>query len=566
MNPYITSLSKSLSLRYSVESTGMTTGDWLTENTFHKGDKFNFKGYEFQRAIADDLHPNLDVLKISQVGLTEIQMRKALALCKRNVAWVGIFSLPNALMYRRFYQSRMKPVLDANAIFNPPEDSGSTRSMDLVQFGQSFLHIVNATEGSATSTSADFVFNDEVDLSDQKILSLFASRLQNSPWKIRQRFSTPTWQGFGIDATYSVSDQREYFCRCHACRHWQVPLWDTRWVKIPGLPESMKLDEINDDIMPTLDLGGALVVCERCGGPLDLDDLGREWVASYPSRLDARGYRVRPFSSGRITIPYIVKELLSYRRTDFIRGWWNTVIGEPYSDVNARLSEESIRACFRSEATPEIGSTVPVYIGVDMGMGCHVTLGTIQGGKVNVFEFRVVSSKDIVDYVREVDKRYNLVAGACDRHPYTPTAEEMRDATGGKLMPVEYRGEVPLKPVTDLEEAITHWQMNRTRGIDDVAKRVRTRGYEFNGYGTQQRLIIEHLRDMVREEKPEKPAVWTKLNGVDHYFHSLAFLETAMKLSDATDSYNQSESRQTVFFGGFDMRQPRGLKARDLYY
>lgn len=553
-NPYTQGLVKTLKTRYSVEAVGMTTGDWICANTRSKGLPFKFEGYEFQREIVNDLHPNLDVMKISQVGLTEIQMRKALALVVRNVGMVGIFSLPNEKMYKRFYQSRMKPVLDGNPIFNTEIDSGSVRSMDLVQFGESFLNIVNATEGSATSTSADFVFNDEVDLSDQKALALFASRLQNSSHKIRQRFSTPTWQGFGIDSSYSASDQREYHCRCHACRHWQVPLWDKRWVKIPGLGDSMGLNEINAETVEKLTLEDALVVCESCGAPLDLDDPTREWVATYPSREHGRGYRVRPFSSGRITVPYIVRQLLEYTRLDFVRGWHNTVIGESYSDSSARLEESQIKLCMGQAKPQEIGSDLPVFMGIDMGLVCHVTLGTPRNGRMEVFSFEVVHSRNIVEHAREINQRYNLISGSCDRHPYTPTAEEIRDATDGKVMPIEYRGDAELKPVKDAADKITHWQINRTRALDIVAKRVRTHGYEFSGYGGQERVIIDHLRDMIREETPETQAKWKKLNGVDHYFHSLLFLEMGYKLPDALLNYLDVETRETVYFAGINMK------------
>ena len=44
--------------------------DWIASHTNLKGKPFSFKdGYEFQRQICDDIHPNLKVKKISQVGV-----------------------------------------------------------------------------------------------------------------------------------------------------------------------------------------------------------------------------------------------------------------------------------------------------------------------------------------------------------------------------------------------------------------------------------------------------------------------------------------------------------------
>lgn len=552
-NPYIHSLIADIRARYSIETSGMTTSEWLETNTFFKGRPFSFNNYRFQRAIADDLHPNLDVIKISQVGLTEIQMRKALSILVRNPATNGIFSLPNEKMYRRFAQTRLTPLVAENRVFQLQTTTEPVRSMELVQIGTSFLHVANATEASATSISADFVFTDEVDLSDQKVVALFASRLQNSTMRIRQGFSTPTWTGFGIDGAFASSDQREYVARCEGCNHWQVPLWDRRWVRIPGLSTDMLLTDVTDSDAQKLDLEAAQVVCEKCDRPLDLDSPERTWVASFPTRTHARGYRVRPFSAGRLSISYILSRMLEYQRRDYIRGWYNTVLGEPYTDANARLDESAIRSCMDTPGMVPVPPTDPVFLGVDIGQVCHLTLGKFVGDVMMVFLFRVVRVDDLLSTVRELRQTYNIVGGACDRHPYTPTANDLRDSTGGVILPVEYRGEKELYPVRTIEEKITHWQAKRTPALDDVATRVRTGRIKFYGYGDQSGVLITHLRDMVRDEKPENPATWHKLSGNDHYFHALAFLLLGAKIKGIHFQTNL-ETRSVISLGGFNFR------------
>ena len=536
-NQHLTDLTTVLRNRYAIESTSMTTGQWLCANTVHKGRRFSFDGYRFQEAIANDLHPEMDVMKISQVGLSEIQQRKALALLVRNQGITGIFSLPNERMYRRFSQTRIKPLIQENPVFRGPDNGEAVRSMETMQFGRSFLHVVNATEGSATSISADFVFVDEVDLSDSRVVALFSSRLQNSTLRIKQRFSTPTWTGVGIDGGFQAGDQREYLCRCSACTHWQLPQWDHRWVKVPGLSDSVALDEIDAAMAGRMDLSAALVVCEQCGAPLDLDSPSREWVATYPSRTHARGYRVLPFTSGRIDIAHIITELLQYKRRDFLRGWYNTVLGQPYTEEHARLTEEQIRACLGNPVMPQVDARTPVFIGIDVGLFCHLVLATVHPeDKVRVFDFRVVRASEIVEVVRELCGRYNVVSGACDRYPYTPTAEAVMEASGGRVVPVEFRGQTDLKPVFGLDhETVTHWQGMRTRAIDAAAARVRARKFQFEGFGIQQHIILSHLRDMVRDETPEQPAIWRKLTGQDHYFHALTFLCVALRIPGVLD-------------------------------
>src|SRR5690606_26000012 len=155
--------------------------------THHRGRKFSFKGYEFQVAIADDMHQDLSVKKCSQVGLTEIQIRKFLAILARNTGSAGIFSMPNGNMLKRTYNARLKPVLEGSAIFHPPGET-PVRRYDQVQIRDSFGYLTGCTDGDATSTSADFLMHDEVDLSPMDVLDLYQSRLQNSDMKITQKF------------------------------------------------------------------------------------------------------------------------------------------------------------------------------------------------------------------------------------------------------------------------------------------------------------------------------------------------------------------------------------------
>lgn len=527
----------------------MTLGRWLEINTTHRGMPFSFRHYGFQRAIADDLHPEIDVMKISQVGLTEIQARKALAILVRNPGRVGIFSLPNEIMYRRFSQSRLLPMAADDKAFRPRD--GEVRSMSLLQFGSSFLHVVNATEASATSTSADFVFNDEVDISDQKVLALFASRTQNSDMAIRHRFSTPSWTGFGIHASHSVGDQREYFIRCRACNHQQVPLFSHRFVRLPGLRSDHELTDLDDATINDLDLDQSYVACESCDAPLDLDDdAAREWVASFPARKGSHSYHVRPFSSGRITIPYILRRLVEYRRRDYVRGFFNTVLGEPYIDARSRLDEGSIRANFVAAAAPRLADNAPVFVGIDVGQTCHLILGQDNGDGPLACEFRTIRANDLIQEVKDIAARYTLIGGTCDRHPYTPTADELFDVTEGRIVPLEYRGEMDFKPVKQPDGTVRHWQANRTRLLDEVARLVRLKRLPMMGYGAFSGTVVEHLRDMIRQEDPEKPATWVKLNGNDHYFHALAFFVAATRLQNLRASLEGLDTRLSFMLQG----------------
>ena len=116
-----------------------------------------------------------------------------------------IFSLPDEPMRDRISSTRVKNILTTNPIFSEGVTRETTRSVEITQIKNSFVLWLPATEKSATSQAADAVLNDEVDLSDQKILALFNSRMQASDWKLNQRFSTPTYLGYGIDQSFKLN-------------------------------------------------------------------------------------------------------------------------------------------------------------------------------------------------------------------------------------------------------------------------------------------------------------------------------------------------------------------------
>lgn len=561
MHQYIKELVDRIDNTYATDSVDMSLGDWICENTHLRSRPFTFERYPFQKQIADDLHPNMDVVKPSQIGLTEIQIRKALAFLHRNRGTSLIFTLPTDDMFERLSKGRIMPIVRDEKVFNLGEDK-VTRSKGLMQIGTSFLYITGAKEGDATSISADVVFNDEIDLTNQKMLGLFNSRLQNSDWKINQRFSTPTFYGFGIDAGFKASDQHEYMCKCDACNHWNIPIFERRFIDIPGLPDSTGLLEIDNALAESgrLDLLNSSVVCEKCRAPLDLGRTeAREWVPRFASRKHHRGYRVSPFSTDRLSIQYIVTQLLQYRRRDYMRGFHNTVLGQAYTAGAAQLNDAEIDAVMTPiKSEPALDPVMPTWIGIDVGKTCHMIVS--QGFNTTdqkIMRWKTLSPEKMLEEVKIVFEQCNVIGGACDRHPYTPTAEAVRDITRGKVLPVEYRGQKTINLIKDeLDEKITHAQVNRTAMIDGFVKMIRNRGVAFMGYLEQAGTIKEHLKDMVRDEQPEKPATWIKLHGNDHYFHAGAFLYSAIKLKEL-ELGKYTDNRGTVAMLGANLGQVR---------
>lgn len=562
-NRFLRDFQTQLRSRFAEDSISMSMSEWIEKNTTLRKKPFSYDGYEFQRQIVDDMSPNMSVIKCSQIGLTEVQIRKYLAFHSRNVGVSGIFSLPTDEMFKRVSQTRVKPMIDNDSVFNLNSVETPVRKVSLYQIGQSFAYFTGNKESDATSINADILFHDEVDLSDQEMLALFQSRLQGSDFRITQGFSTPTFEGFGIDATYKASDQHEYLARCTRCNHHNIPRFTPEFICLPGLSSDINdLTELDDEIVERIDLGAAYVRCEKCGSALDMvDPKLRSWVPRFPGRR-GRGYRVSPFCVPRLTVDYIVDQLLKYKKRDAIRRFHNTVLGEPYNDSNARLSDEDILAVMKSGSS--IGNPeAPVVVGIDMGITCHIVLMHLGHEHPVAFSWRQVLADNLYDEVETIMKDYNVVGGCMDRHPYTPLANDIRNLTDGLIVPVEYAN-TPTAPaiqiVNDELDNLSHIRGNRTMMIDTVAGAVRKRKVEFVGYGRHQSLIQTHLKEMVRIEKETAtgqldtdkqqqwgpPAFWQKLSGNDHFFHALAYAFYATRVHDALE-YRSDADMRTMF-------------------
>src|SRR5687768_16569807 len=176
-NRHLSELISLINQRYAPESEELSNSQWLEKYTKLKGLPFNLSKYPYQRRMLDDEHRNTVVVKPSQTGISEIYQRGALTFLKRNRNTTLIYAYPDEDMRKRNSQTRISPMLDQNPIFQDSSVDKPVRSIELIQIGTSFMHVTGGKTGDATSTAADAVYLDELDLHDQSIAALFSSRL-----------------------------------------------------------------------------------------------------------------------------------------------------------------------------------------------------------------------------------------------------------------------------------------------------------------------------------------------------------------------------------------------------
>lgn len=285
-------------------------------------------------------------------------------------------------------------------------------------------------------------------------------------------------------------------------------------------------------------LGRAYIKCKRCQKPLDVGNHGnREWVAKYPSRTNARGYQILPFSTERLDIPYVVNSLIKYRNRNNLKGFYNTVLGRAYTDDDIQLGRGLLLQAFT--ANPNwVDQPVSGYfsVGIDVGKTCHIVVAEPNGDHPDYVHFETCPIQSLMSRLDRLDKFFNFKCGGIDWTPEWKLACEVRDWSQGRIMPVQYSDGKPVQEVKDMTGVVTHISCNRTDLLDTVANGIRCGESSFSGYinDQQKEVIINHFRDMVRDvdsESDSKPR-WKKISGVDHFFHAAAYSTSGMLYTD----------------------------------
>ena len=556
-NSLLSKLSEKVDERFSKDNLNMTQVQWMNANTTLNRKPFTTERYPFQDGPLNDMHPNLCCIKPSQVGLTEGQIRKALAFLMRNQGRSLIYTLPNEDMYKRISDARIRPIVTYDKVFNPPAEMKPIRRKDLMELGRSKLYIAPAIEGTATSIDADAVFVDEIDLSDQTMIALLNSRMQNSDLKIKQQFSTPTFPAYGVHRTYELTDKRLYFRKCGSCGHWNHPDFSRRFIRVGGLSNEIEdLTQIESVHIPQINFSDCYVKCENCQKRMDMEDYSNcEWVATHPSITEYRGYKVTPFATHRLPPTYLIKSMIEFKAKEFVRGFHNTALGEPYSDGTMQISHELIAEAFKDTVPTEtlVGEN-PCWIGIDVGLICNIVIGRgTNKNNITPILFRTCTSKKLLEVVEELMKKYRIIGGVIDRQPFTPTAEAVMKQTEGKIVPAQYANNTVVK--VDGFGDIDYVALDRTGSLDFVHTRMKRRDMKFYGYNTYKETIGIHLRDMVREEQDEKGAIWTKLTNKDHFFHALGYMLSAPELKELVSIKLKEEKRSMLIMSSADIGQ-----------
>lgn len=521
---------------------------WIEENTYINGARFSFKNHEYQHQILRDTSPELVVRKSAQTGISEMAMRRALALLMvvRGSFRIG-YTFPSAGFAQGYSKTRLNPIIRDSPALRAAVRSDDLDSSDIRTFGPGKeLYFKGAAVGNAAiSTTLDYLVHDELDFSDPEVIGDYWSRVLHSIYKWKFSLSTPTYVGGPIDVAFTNSRRHWNFCRCHHCYHMFVPDY-YQHVYVPGWGMGKDLDTITKSNIHTIRYKEAVMLCPRCDRPVDLSPVNREWVCENPTESHvAAGYQVQPFDAPVIvTLPDLIVASTKYATKTKFKQF---SLGLPATDSESGITQEDLDL-IGYEGDEHKFTTHS--LGIDLGIMSHFMVGgTAQDGTLVVVHMERVALKDFRRRYVELCTFYRIAMKVSDIQPYTDLIMALSE-TDPRLFGARYVVRQGLevydmkKEDADKENAIEgvrELSVNRNALFDkllslmrsdDSGAPVRIRIRKMTG---EWELVCMHFKAMRRAQAAlrngEFSTVWTKpVDGHDHYWHALGYLWLAAQL------------------------------------
>jgi len=516
--------------------------EWISENTYIKGEKFSFTDHEYQLAILKDPSREIVVRKCSQIGLTELSSRRALAQCNILPGFTVIYTLPTASFANIFVKTRIDPMIDGSPTLSQAIHKVTDNS-EVKRFSESFLYF-KGTKGAAAAISipADALIHDEVDFSDLEVITNYQSRLTYSKHKLKMNLSTPTVGGYGISSLFDTSRRHFNFCKCNHCNHQFIPDYFNH-IRIPGFDGDMR--DITKDTIQKYNLESAYLECPNCKKVPSLQVEHREWVTeNSQDNFESSGYQISPFDAPNIiSIKDLISASTKYSRyADFV----NFNLGQPAEDKESSFGLEELNRCFVPGQFPEAYTAV---MGVDMGLQCHLMVGYVDyTGILYTIHTEIVPLRQLETRKRELQLQYRVRLTVMDSQPYFDLLLRLQSTDsnlyGALYVATKNLETFRIKTKDENEDTgqqeVRQVDINRNRTFDAVMEMIRS-GQWICKEDENKSIILAHLQDQKRIKDfgsdNEMSFVWKKSSkGNDHMHHALLYLYVASRLIGVSHS------------------------------
>jgi hypothetical protein len=333
------------------------------------------KNRPWQKAIIDDQHPNKIIEKSRQLGMSELSITEVIWFLDVHPNTKVMYTFPRAAQMNDFSNTRVSPAF-RDSEYLKTLLSKEVNNVSTKKVGESYLFMRSSWDSAiGEGADVDEFVADEYDRLKDGVELAFQEGLKSSPYGLMRRFSTPTIPGRGINNLYQKSDQMRYIHTCPHCGYKQFLTADDNIIQVKPNGVNKVTHEVED--------GTFIIGCKKCKRELDRWALG-EWVATYPSIREMRGYHISQLDATWISADSIMRRAFQYVSKQL---FYNYVLGEPYSSTGLIIQEEDIKAAIRLKAkiTARTREYAAIVAGIDWNETAYmVVLGVKANGMVDL--------------------------------------------------------------------------------------------------------------------------------------------------------------------------------------
>lgn len=498
---------------------------WIEKYTFLDAKPFSFLNHEFQKDILKDTAPTSIIVKCAQIGLSELAYRYAIAACCTQEDFTIIYTFPAAGDAEKNAKTRIDPLIqgspEVKRLVNPELNNSETK-----QFGRNSFLFFKGTFSStqALSTPANAIIHDEFDKSDTTQASVYISRLQHKPHKIRKVFSTPTIEKFGVSKEAETARRLKHMATCNRCNHTFLPNYFTDIV-VPGWDKP--LEEITKRNIHTVKWQEAHLQCPKCGRDPQLHHTRMQFVCENShENHEANAWYVSPFSAHNILVPsYLVNTSTKYERYSEFK---NQTLGLTAEEKNESIQEADIVGA----EMPNLKSSEFHMMGSDMGIICHICVGRIAtDGTFVIVHREQVHYTHFEQRSAELAREYRVAQHVMDSQPYTDLVTRISKARPNNWGAIFVTSKSPLAFTLQNEEGdpkegkmnLKLVKVNRTAALDSLLAIIKSPGAwainscELNEEYRKQMQSIKRVQKFTKDG--ELTYVWEKTGNENDHFH-----------------------------------------------
>ena len=468
---------------------------WITYNQLktEDGKDYDLREHLFWFDILEDWSAKQVWYKAAQVGGTLAAVLKMLYAIKK-FKINAIYTMPSASDVATLVKSKVNRLVANNPALQGWITGDSIQEKivgdNMAYFRGTF------TEQQAISIPSDLNIHDEIDRSNQSVLEMYSSRLDNSEYGWQWHFSNPSVLGNGVSKYWAKSDQKEWFIKCLGCEKEQ-------YLKFPE----------------SINFHTRQYQCRHCARVLTDDERRKgRWVKR---KLDAEwsGYHI----SQMMNLRKSAHDILDAYETKSSEYFYNFVLGLPYVGEGNKLTWEAFVQNFVAADDKQ----ERVVIGCDSGNKKH----WVAGNQAGLFAYGVTEDwEDVARLLMKYKDSILIVDGA-------------PDITGPKWLREKFPNRVYINFYSQDRKSMQtvrfgkneedgQVRTDRNRLIQQVVDEFTMGRIPVQGNPEDWRKYFEHWDNVYRITEDSSLGVptikWETSNGIDHWVHSTSYWRAGM--------------------------------------